>query len=184
MSARERIGELLGDLRELWSTRRGEVDAQWRRTLPLADYVVDRWEKARALGWGEGTSVYDSALIIGDVRVGAHTWIGPSTVLDGSGGGLVIGDHCTLSAGVQVYTHDTVERTLSAGASPTTTAPTRLGDRVYVGPQTVIAKGVTIGDGCVIGAHSLVLHDVPTGSKAFGVPCRVVGSAPSPDAGP
>jgi acetyltransferase-like isoleucine patch superfamily enzyme len=114
--------------------------------------------------------------VFGDVRVGEHTWIGPFTILDGSGGGLVIGSYCSISAGVHIYTHDTVRWALSGGRRRYERAPTRIGSRCYVGPLTVIAKGVTIGDGCVIGAHSLVLHDIPAGSKALGIPCRVVGT--------
>lgn len=161
-------------LRVFWSSRQKEVKDKYHRTLPFGDYVVDRWEKAKCLGFGEGTSVYDSCLILGDVSVGEHTWIGPQTILDGSGGGLTIGSHCAISAGTQIYTHDTVARTLSGGVSPIEQAPTRVGDRCYIGPNTIIAKGVTIGDGVVIGANSLVLGDIPSNSKAFGTPCRVV----------
>lgn len=168
--------ELVGELRRLWVVRQKEVDRHWNRTLPFADYIVDRWDKARLLGFGEGTSVYDNALILGNVTVGEQTWIGPNTVLDGTGG-LTIGSHCDISAGVQIYTHDTVRRTVSGGAEPVLYAPTQIGSRCYIGPGTIIAKGVTIGDGCIIGANSLVLHDIPAGSKAFGTPCRVVGLA-------
>lgn len=55
------------------------------RSLPFADLLFDRWERAKMLGFGEGTSVYDSAYIFGDVKVGKNTWIGPFTILDGSG---------------------------------------------------------------------------------------------------
>lgn len=167
---------LLGELRRLWVQRQRDVDAQWSRTLPLADYVVDRWEKARLLGFGEGTSIYDNALVLGNVKVGEHTWIGPNTVLDGTGT-LEIGPHCDISAGVQIYTHDTVMRTVTGGQGSVVYATTRIGARCYIGPGTIIAKGVTIGDGCIIGANSLVLHDIPSGSKAFGTPCRIVGPA-------
>ncbi|MEM1094562.1 MAG: acyltransferase [Bacteroidota bacterium] len=168
---------LLAELKRLWQDRQRAVDGQWRRTLPLGDYVVDRWEKAQQLGFGEGTSVYDNVLILGNVQVGAHTWIGPNTVLDGSGG-LSIGSHCDISAGVQLYSHDSVAKVRSGGTAPTQHAPTRIGDCVYLGPNVVVAKGVTIGDGCVIGANSLVLRDVPPNSKAFGTPCRVVETLP------
>lgn len=168
------LEKLLGDLRALWLARRREVDARYRRTLPLADYVVDRWEKARELGFGEGTSIYDSALVIGEVAVGPNTWIGPSVVLDGSGG-LRIGSNCSISAGVQIYSHDTVRWAISGGRAGPERAPTVVGNNCYIGPNAVIAKGVHIGDGCVIGAQSLVLTDVPAGSKAWGTPCRVVG---------
>ena len=165
---------LLEDLKAFWHSRRKEVDERYRRTLPFGDYVVDRWEKARALGFGEGASIYDSALVIGDVKVGAETWIGPGAVLDGSGG-LSIGGFCSISAGVQIYSHDSVAWATSGGKAPIERAATRIGDRCYIGPNSVIAKGVTIGDGCVIGAGSIVLSDLPAGCRAAGAPCRVIG---------
>lgn len=146
--------------------------ARFDRVLPLGDYLVDRWDKARTLGWGEGTSVYDSCLVIGQVKVGRACWIGPFTVIDGSGG-LEIGDGCTISAGAHIYSHDNIAQTLSGG--PIERSPTRLGSRVYVGPNTVIARGVTIGDRVLIGANSLVLADVPSGTKVAGNPARVIG---------
>lgn len=140
----------------------------------MADHFVDRWEKARWLGWGEGSSVYDSCLILGEVRVGADTWVGPFTVLDGSGG-LEIGDHCSISAGTQIYTHNTVAASLSGGRDAIERRATRIGSRCYIGPNVIITMGVTIGDGSVIGANSLVMEDVPAGMRAWGTPCRVIG---------
>jgi acetyltransferase-like isoleucine patch superfamily enzyme len=170
------IEELLERLRVFWRERRADVDARWRRTLPFGDYVVDRWEKARLLGFAEGASIYDSALVIGEVSVGERTWIGPGTVLDGSGG-LSIGSYCSISAGVQIYTHDTVDWSVSGGEAPIVRIPTRIGDRCYIGPNTIVGKGVAIGDGCVVGAGSVVLTDLPAGSRAAGAPCRIIGPA-------
>lgn len=163
---------LLQQLRSLWLLRRREVQERHNRSLPLADYIVDRWEKARELGFGEGTSVYDGALILGDVSVGKNTWIGPWVVLDGSGG-LSIGSNCSISAGVQIYSHDSIQWALSGGAVKYEYAPTSIGDNCYIGPNTVISNGVHIGNGCLIGACSLVLDDIPDDAKAFGTPCRV-----------
>jgi acetyltransferase-like isoleucine patch superfamily enzyme len=169
------LPSLIDQLRALWRSRRAEVDAEFHRTLPFGDYVVDRWEKARALGFGDGASIYDSALVIGDVKVGEQTWIGPGVVLDGSGG-LSIGAHCSISAGVQIYSHDTVDWALSGGMAHYAHASTAIGDNCYIGPNCVIAKGVTIGNGCVVGAGSVVLADLPPGSKAAGAPARVIGN--------
>ena len=156
---------------------RDRLRANHNRVLPVGDLLSDRWGKARYLGFGEGTSIYDSSLVLGDVRIGAHTWIGPFTVLDGSGGGLEIGDHCSISAGVQIYTHDSVKRALSGGEAPLEQAPTKIGSRCYIGPNAVICKGVTIGDGCVVGAQSLVMEDVPAGAKVCGAPARARSEA-------
>lgn len=161
-------------LRENWLAARRRLQGRFNRTLPFGEYVVDRWEKARELGFGEGTSIYDSSVVIGDVTVGCNTWIGPFTLLDGSGG-LSIGDHCSISAGVQIYTHDTVQWASSGGTVPPERAPTVIGSRCYLGPNVIVSRGVIIGDGCVIGANSLVRTSIPAGSKAFGTPCRVVG---------
>lgn len=179
MGAKGTISHLIDELRALWRQRHDEVRSCWNRSLPLADYVVDRWERARILGFGEGTSIYDSSLVLGDVNVGANTWIGPFTVLDGTGG-LTIGSNCSISAGVQIYSHDSVEWAVSGGQSGYARAATGIGSNCYIGPNSVIAKGVTIGEGSVIGANSLVLHDIPAGSKAYGTPCRVVGRVEVP----
>lgn len=165
---------LLGQLSALWKSLQGVLHQKFNRTLPLGDYIVDRWEKAKILGFGEGSSLYDSSLVLGDVTVGDQTWIGPFTVLDGSGG-LEIGSHCSISAGVQLYSHDSVQWAISGGTVPMTHAKTTVGDRCYLGPNTVVAKGVTIGEGCIIGANSVVLHDIPPHSKAYGNPAQVAG---------
>jgi acetyltransferase-like isoleucine patch superfamily enzyme len=171
------LEQLLQELKALWLARRREVNLKYRRTLPLADYIVDRWERARELGFGEGSSVYDSVLVLGDVAVGKDTWIGPFVVLDGSGG-LTIGANCSISAGVQIYSHDSVAWAVSGGVADYEHSATAIGDNCYIGPNVVVAKGVRIGDGCIIGANSLVLGDIPSGSKAYGTPCRVEGPAP------
>ena len=160
---------------ELWQHQLKRIKKKWKRVLPFGDYFVDRWEKARLLEFGEGTSIYDSSVVIGDVQVGEHTWIGPYTLLDGSGG-LKIGSYCSISAGVQIYTHDTMKWAVSGGEYGPQRASTTIGSRCYLGPNTVVAKGVIIGDQCIIGANSLVLKDVPQNSKAYGTPCRVIGS--------
>jgi acetyltransferase-like isoleucine patch superfamily enzyme len=168
------VSGLWDALRAFWSERRAALDAEFSRTLPFGDYVVDRWEKARALGFGEGASIYDSAHVFGDVTVGRNTFIGPFTVLDGSGG-LAIGDNCSIAAGVQIYTHNTVEWAVSGGEAAYVRAPTRIGNNCYIGPNAVISMGVTIGDGSIVGANSLVLEDVPAGSKVAGSPARPIG---------
>jgi acetyltransferase-like isoleucine patch superfamily enzyme len=170
----QRQAGLLAKLRELFAYERRIVRERWKRSLPLADYVVDRWSKARELNFGEGSSIYDSALVLGNVKVGCHTWIGPFTVLDGSGD-IEIGDYCSISAGVQIYSHDTVGWSTSGGKQSAVHASVKIGSRCYIGPSVIIGKGVTIGDGSVVGANSFVNSDIPSGTKAWGTPARIQG---------
>ena len=51
----------------------------------------------------------------------------------------------------------------------------RIGNNVFIGSGTRILYDVTIGDNVIIGAGSLVNKDIPDGSVAAGVPCRVIG---------
>lgn len=177
MSAHDDADSIENELREFLHARREEVATAWNRSLSFGDYVSDRWEKAQSLGFGEGSSVYDSVTVIGDVKVGPNTWVGPQVVLDGSGG-LSIGSHCSVSAGVQIYSHDSVRWAVSGGKEDVEHASTTVGSNVYLGPNVVVAKGVSIGDRCVIGANSVVLSDIPTGVMAAGNPCKVIRSLP------
>jgi len=112
---------------------------------------------------------------LGNVQVGKNTWIGPFTVLDGSGG-LEIGDYCSISAGVQIYSHDTVRWAVSGGVEKIEYGSVRIGNNCYLGPNVVISKGITIGNQCVIGANSFVNRDVPSGMKAWGTPAKIISN--------
>jgi acetyltransferase-like isoleucine patch superfamily enzyme len=168
------LDKLVRQVTQTYELLRSEMRSRWQRDLPLEELLFDRWERARSLGFGDGTSIYHNSYVYGDVTVGEHTWIGPYTLLDGTGG-LSIGSYCSVSAGVQIYTHDTVKWAVSGGKEEYGYAPVRIGNCCYLGSQTVIAKGVTIGDHCVIGACSFVNRDIPSYAVAFGMPCRPVG---------
>jgi len=164
----------LDDLRTLYEELRSTTRERWSRDLPFDELLFDRWERARSLGFGEGSSIYHSSYVFGNVSVDRDTWIGPHTILDGSGG-LSIGSTCSISAGVQIYTHDSVAWAVSGGAAEYEHSPVSIGDSCYIGPQTVVARGVTIGERSVIGACSFVNRSIPAGSLAAGSPCKVIG---------
>jgi acetyltransferase-like isoleucine patch superfamily enzyme len=114
------------------------------------------------------------AWIIGDPQIGAGTWIGAFTVIDGSGG-LTIGEGCDISCGVQIYTHSSARRCVSGRQFPDVERqPTRIGDRVFVGANAVVNMGVTIGDESVVAAGAVVTRDVPPRTVVAGVPARAV----------
>lgn len=52
--------------------------------------------------------------------------------------------------------------------------PVKVGNDVWIGANSCILRGVTIGEGAIIGAGSVVTHDVPTFTIAAGNPARVI----------
>ena len=53
-------------------------------------------------------------------------------------------------------------------------APVKIGNNVWLGEGVIVMPGVTIGDGCVIGAHSIVNKDMPANTVAVGSPAKIV----------
>ena len=89
----------------------------------------------------------------GQVSIGDDTLIGPNV-------GIFSGNHAA----------DAGERT-AGGLIP---KPVAIGDRVWICGNVSIVPGVRIGDESVIGAGSVVTHDIPSGVIAAGNPCRVL----------
>jgi acetyltransferase-like isoleucine patch superfamily enzyme len=161
--------KILGWLLKIFSRLFQGKQAKFNRGLPFGDCFVDRWEKAKILGFEEGSSVYDNVLVLGDVEVGKDTWIGPNVILDGSGG-LEIGSNCSISAGVQIYSHDSIDWATSGGKVDYKYDKTVIGNDCYIGPNVIIQKGIAIGNKCIVGANSFVNKDIPSEKKAYGSP--------------
>lgn len=94
-----------------------------------------------------------------------------------------IGDGCLFASHVYISdnSHGVYGGTLehsSPGTPPErrqyVTSPVRIGANCWLGEGVIVMPGVTIGDGCVIGAHSVVNKDIPAASIAVGSPARVV----------
>lgn len=163
----------MNNLKKSFKKVRDKIREKYNRVLPFGDYFSDRWEKAEYLGFGKNTSIYDSSLVLGNVKVGENTWIGPFTILDGSGD-LEIGSNCSISAGVQIYSHDSVKWAISAGEKEYEYQKTKIGDNCYIGPNVIISKGVEIGNSCVIGANSFVNKSFPDNVKLAGNPAKLI----------
>lgn len=155
--------------------KRDEMRNLYARVLPSGELIFNRFDKAKYLECGEQSSIYDTSVVMGNVKIGAHVWIGPYTLLDGSGAELSIGDFVSIAAGVMIYTHDSTKYYVSGGKSPFQKGPVCIKGSSVVGTMSMIGCNVTIGEHCVIGAHSFVNCDVPDFSIAAGVPARVIG---------
>lgn len=151
------------------------LQKKYQRSLPFQESILDRFERAKLLKFGEKSSIYNSSFVFGEVRVGKNTWIGPNTVLDGSGEYLEIGDYCSISSGVQIYTHDTVMWAISGGYHNYIKNRVKIGNCNYIGSMSIINLGVEIGNNCVIAANSFVNCNVSDRSIFGGTPAKKIG---------
>lgn len=129
---------------------------------------------------GHGVRIDANVVITGDVVIGENTHICAGVVISGAHG-VVIGQNCSLSAGVRVFTEsvnpDSADLALHAesllGKDPNgDRGSVVILDGTTIGANTVILPGVKIGAGCVIGALSVVNRPLPDGFVCKGAPCR------------
>ena len=102
---------------------------------------------------------------------------------------LDLGDACGIASGASLYAQGKItigRRTvISQGAHlvtgthdynhpgfPLVTRPIRIGSEAWVAAEAFVHPGVTIGDGCVVGARSVVVGDLPAWMVCAGHPCR------------
>jgi serine acetyltransferase len=108
------------------------------------------------------------------IVIGRGTYINRHTFLDASLK-ISIGQDCGIGPGCYITDHDHgIDMDLSPLAQPLISQPTKIGDRVWIGANVTILKGVTIGNDAVVGAGSIVTKDVPTGAIAVGNPAKVI----------
>lgn len=81
--------------------------------------------------------------------------------------GIHVGEESYIALGVMLLAHDTTRRMYR---------DVRIGRHCFIGARSLILPGVTIGDGSVVGAGSVVTRDVPPGSVVAGNPARVLRS--------
>ncbi|WP_122034748.1 sugar O-acetyltransferase [Aliivibrio sp. EL58] len=98
-----------------------------------------------------GVTILDLA----PVTIGEYVQIGPNVVISTAG-----------------HPFDLAERVLPIA----TGNPIVIGDNVWIGANSVILDGVTIGNRSIIGAGSIVTKDIPSDCVAVGNPCRVIKS--------
>ena len=94
---------------------------------------------------------------------------------------ITIGDHVFIGPHCGFYTASHQLNYTMRNAGLEKALPITIGSNVWFGGHVVVLPGVTIGDGCVIGAGSVVTHDIPANSVAVGSPCRVISTIDQDD---
>lgn len=87
---------------------------------------------------------------------------------------ITIGDGATIARGVKIYDGDAHKIIDKNGNVLNPPKEITIGKHVWIGVNSVILKGVTIGDGAIIGAGSVVTRDVPAYAMVAGNPAVVI----------
>ena len=152
----------------------------WRQVrVAVITFLDGNVRQIMQLGaFGADSVVYPSARLayaqnihIGqDVRIGRWVclWAGPNS-------SITIGDHSSISVGTFVTSDNCgTETGCTHREQPAVEADIHIGNDVWVGANSVILPGVTIHDGAIIGAGSVVTKDIPANAIAVGNPAKVV----------
>lgn len=149
-----------------------------------------RSEAAVGMRIGRGASVYLGAMF--DIGPGGSVSIGQFALVNGGriicDASIEIGDYALLSWNVVLMdtyrvAHDALRRRVALGGLDAESAPRNaevpakkivIGRNTWLGFDVCVLPGVSIGEGSIVGARSMVMHDIPPYSIAVGNPARVI----------
>lgn len=106
-----------------------------------------------------------------NLKIGSNVYIGPRCLFD-LNNAITIEDDAAISAEVAFITHIDVGNQPLKEIVPYSTGPITVKRGAWVGTNSTILLGVTIGEYCRVGAMSLVNRDLPSNSLSFGIPCK------------
>jgi acetyltransferase-like isoleucine patch superfamily enzyme len=114
-----------------------------------------------------------------NIEIGDRSSFSNFVILDGHDH-ITIGSDCMFANGVVIATA-THDQNVDPMNRTMLTRPVVVGNNVWFGIGATVMPGVTIGDGAIVGARSLVTRDVPSRAVVLGVPGRVVRLRNTPD---
>ncbi|MCB7320077.1 acyltransferase [Lacrimispora sp. 210928-DFI.3.58] len=125
-----------------------------------------------------GNSIGNNVRVMGPLHsycrltIGDNTFIGTEFRCEGRGN-VYIGSNCDIAPQVTILTGTHEIGTSEKRAGKGITADVRIGNGCWVGARSIILPNINIGNGCIIGAGAVVTHDVPDNCKALGIPAKI-----------
>ena len=121
----------------------------------------------------------------GSISIGRRVHVAENSIISG-GGHVEIADYVGIARGACIYSHSEAPvggKRMSGPMVPEyqkgmKSAPVRIRKDAFIGANAVILPGVTIGEGAIVAANSLVRKNVKDWEIVFGVPAKPVGTRP------
>jgi len=125
----------------------------------------------------EGSKIFDFK----NIEIGEYSSLNEYCYLIGNGS-IKIGSWTRIASYVSLITVDHVftDPSVKIKKQGLVSAPIVIGDDVWIGTKATILKGITIGNGAVIGAGSVVTDDIPSFAVVAGVPAKIISLRSKP----
>ncbi|MBC7490244.1 MAG: transferase [Glaciimonas sp.] len=109
----------------------------------------------------------------GVVAIGVDTWLSPGVVIHSHvEAPVVVGERCDIGPGVEFIPGSHIIGASSRRAGMGTANPISIGNGCWLGAKSIILGGVSIGDGCIVAAGAVVTDSVPPNTLVAGIPAR------------
>jgi acetyltransferase-like isoleucine patch superfamily enzyme len=141
---------------------------------PLAHVYLDRWS------WvGNGTKLRAHG---GFIRIGSKSVLGEEITFS-TYEEISIGRECVIADRAMFidFDHITADPEQAIRKQGLYSKPVRVGNNVWIGYGASILRGVTIGDGAVVGTNAVVTKDVPANAVVGGAPAKVLRMREAPE---
>ena len=128
-------------------------------------------ERLQQQGHRFGTAIHPTAVVSPYASIGEGTVVMAGAVINS---GARIGRHCIINSGAVVEHECMVDDYVHISPNTTLCGGLTIGEGCWIGAGAVVVQGVEIGPWSIIGAGAVVLKDVPEGVVAYGNPCRII----------
>ena len=144
----------------------------------IPSHHVRNWlyKKVYGVTMAKDVVIYFGAEMRGswNLSLGKGCIVGDQAILDARRGGIEIGESVNISSNVSFYTDSHDYNDPYFRASSEKVGGIKIGNRAWIGPNSVILHGINIGEGAVVAAGAVVTKHVPPYTVVGGIPARKI----------
>lgn len=132
---------------------------------------IELFSKCKEIGFQFPIIIDTSAVVSNYSKIGKGVFIGKNAVVNAD---VIIGDMAIINT-ASVIEHDCeIGEFASISPSATLSGGVKVGAYTHVGTNVTVIEGIVIGMSSIIGAGSVVVKDIDSNCKAYGIPCKEV----------
>ena len=172
-------------------TNSNSIDSKIQRLNLIDPTAIIQYSELRGNIKIGARSLINKCLLDGNINVGSNTTInGPYTEFYSLQYPIKIGNFCSIARGTNIQEHNHNIECITTyfikyrifndvyGADAVSKGAIQIGNDVWIGTGSTILTGVTIGDGAIIAANSVVTKDVPDWTIVAGNPAKIIREIP------